>query len=176
MNQLRQAKLELKKSLRKDYYKILGISKDAGESEIKSAYKKMALKYHPGACVRGPIPRPGRGREATRSVLMWREHACLGSNGELGAGHGVAADADKNSSMDLQEGVDSEAKFKEIGEAYSVLSDPEKRAQYDQGVDLQDMGGGGGGGFGALVRWLGRTTPAPASTQGRLTAAPRPRI
>ena len=48
----------------------------------------------------------------------------------------------------MNEGVDAEAKFKEIGEAYSVLSDSQKRAQYDQGVDLQDMHDGGGGGFG----------------------------
>ena len=48
MNQLRNAKLELKKSQRKDYYKIMGVSKDASESEIKTAYKRLALKYHPG--------------------------------------------------------------------------------------------------------------------------------
>jgi len=96
--QLRNAKLELKKSQRKDYYKILGVSKNAGESEIKTAYKKLALKHHP----------------------------------------------DKNSSADLKEVAEAEAKFKEINEAYSVLSDPQKREQYDSGADLQDMGGMGG--------------------------------
>jgi DnaJ family protein C protein 7 len=45
---LREAKLELKKSLRKDYYKILGISKSATDHEIKQAYRKSALKWHPG--------------------------------------------------------------------------------------------------------------------------------
>ena len=45
---LQNAKLELKKSKRKDYYKILGVDKQAGEDEIKKAYKKRALLHHPG--------------------------------------------------------------------------------------------------------------------------------
>lgn len=44
---LQDAKLELKKSKRKDYYKILEVSKDATEDEIKKAYKRQALKWHP---------------------------------------------------------------------------------------------------------------------------------
>lgn len=47
---LQDAKLELKKSKRKDYYKILGIPKTATEEEIKKAYRKRALVHHPGLC------------------------------------------------------------------------------------------------------------------------------
>ncbi|KAL8758750.1 MAG: hypothetical protein Q9184_003842 [Pyrenodesmia sp. 2 TL-2023] len=96
------AELELKKSKRKDYYKLLGIEKDAGDNDIKKAYRKLAIVHHP----------------------------------------------DKNPGDEAAAG-----KFKEIGEAYECLSDPEKRARYDSGEDLIDpsemfaRGGAGAGGF-----------------------------
>ncbi|GAN09114.1 DnaJ homolog subfamily C member 7-like [Mucor ambiguus] len=95
-NLLRKAELELKKSLRKDYYKILGLTKTASETEIKKAYRKLALQYHP----------------------------------------------DKNAGDDK-----AEARFKEVGEAYAILSDPEKKARFDSGADLDGGMGMGGGGF-----------------------------
>ncbi|MBE0472273.1 MAG: DnaJ domain-containing protein [Methyloprofundus sp.] len=64
----------------KDYYKIMGIAKDAPQDEIKRAYRKLARKYHP----------------------------------------------------DVSKEKNAEQRFKELGEAYEVLKDPEKRAAYDQ--------------------------------------------
>eukprot|EP00055_Hartaetosiga_balthica_P006368 m.19868 g.19868 ORF g.19868 m.19868 type:complete len:495 (+) comp5181_c0_seq1:69-1553(+) len=93
--ELRNAKLELKKSKRKDYYKILGVNKSANETDIKRAYKKSALKCHPDR-------------------------------------------------VSAEEKDVAEAKFKELGEAYGVLSDPEKKTRYDNGEDLDDMQRGGG--------------------------------
>lgn len=91
---LKQAKLELKKSKRKDYYKILNVSKDASEEEIKKSYKKEALKHHPDR-------------------------------------HAEADDATK---------AEEEIQFKEVGEAYSVLSDKVKKQRYDSGQDLEECG------------------------------------
>ncbi|KAG4217057.1 hypothetical protein PC116_g34462, partial [Phytophthora cactorum] len=45
--EIRRAELELKKSQRKDYYKILGVPKDADETAIKKAYRKLAIRHHP---------------------------------------------------------------------------------------------------------------------------------
>jgi preprotein translocase subunit Sec63 len=45
---IKQMKRKIKMAERKDYYKILGVSKDADTTEIKKSYRKMALKYHPG--------------------------------------------------------------------------------------------------------------------------------
>ncbi len=84
---------------KRDYYEVLGLQKGASEDEIKKAYRKMAMKYHPDK-------NPG----------------------------------DKS----------AEEKFKEVNEAYSVLSDPDKKNKYDRfghaGVD-PSAGFGGAGGF-----------------------------
>lgn len=86
----------------KNYYDILGVSKDADESKIKSAYRKLCLKYHPDKLA-------------------------------------------KKSEKEKQEG---EAKFKEINEAYQILSDPDKKKQYDTFGTVDNMGSGmGGNGF-----------------------------
>jgi molecular chaperone DnaJ len=88
---------------KRDYYEILGVSKDVPAAELKKAYRRVAMKYHP----------------------------------------------DRNS-----DDAQAEEKFKEANEAYEVLSDPQKRAAYDQyghaGVDPQAGMGGGGAGFGSF--------------------------
>jgi len=87
--------------LEKDFYKVLGVSKDASESEIKKTYRSLARKFHPDS-------NPGD--------------------------------------------ASAEARFKEISEAYSVLSDSQQRSEYDQIRAMQAGGprftaGGGSGGF-----------------------------
>jgi molecular chaperone DnaJ len=79
---------------KRDYYEILGVTKSASQDEIKKAYRKVAIKYHP----------------------------------------------DKN-----PDDPSAEDKFKEAAEAYEVLSNPEKKARYDQ---FGHQGVGGAGGFG----------------------------
>lgn len=107
--EIRNAELELKKSKRKDYYKILGIEKEATENEIKKAYRKLAIVHHP----------------------------------------------DKNPGD-----KEAEERFKDIGEAYETLSDPQKRAKYDSGEDLMDPADMfGGGGFGGMGGGMGGIDP-----------------
>ena len=81
---------------KRDYYEVLGVSKTATEAEIKSAFRKLAKKYHP----------------------------------------------------DINKEADAEAKFKEVQEAYAVLSDETKRRQYDQFGHAAFSGNGGAGGAG----------------------------
>ena len=90
---------------KKDYYDLLGVEKTASENDIKKAYRKLAMKYHP----------------------------------------------DKFSNASEKEKKEAEEKFKEVNEAYQVLSDPDKRAKYDRfGHAAFENGGAGAGGFGGF--------------------------
>lgn len=116
---------------KKDYYEVLGVSKEASEKDIKSAYRKLAMKYHP----------------------------------------------------DTSDASDAEERFKEISEAYAVLSDSDKREKYDQfghaginsqysqedlfrGINFEDLfrgfGFGGGGGDSIFDMFFGGRRQGPA--------------
>lgn len=90
--------MSTKDYIEKDYYKSLGVAKDASAAEIKKVYRKLARELHP----------------------------------------------DKNPGD-----AKAEARFKEVSEAYDVLSDPDKRKEYDEARSLFAGGGAGFGGFGA---------------------------
>ena len=89
---------------KRDYYEVLGVNKNSTPDEIKSAYRKAALKWHPDRWVSG-------------------------------------TDEEKKT---------AEENFKEASEAYSVLSDANKKARYDQ-FGFAGMDGGAGGGFGGFA-------------------------
>jgi molecular chaperone DnaJ len=95
---------------KRDFYDILGVARNANDDDIKKAYRKLAMKYHP----------------------------------------------DRNQGDSAQK---AEEKFKETKEAYEILSDPNKRAAYDQhghaGVDPNMGGAGGAEGFGGFAEAFG---------------------
>lgn len=97
---------------KRDYYEVLGVAKNASDEDIKKAYRKLAMKYHP----------------------------------------------DRNQGEDAKK---AEEKFKEAKEAYEMLSEPQKRAAYDQyghaGVDpnMGGRGGPGAEGFGGFAEAFG---------------------
>lgn len=104
LTSLREAQRALKKAERKDWYKILEISQNATDSEIKKAYRVQALRWH-----------PDKHNETPESYAA------------------------------------AEARFKDVTEANTVLSDPKARRRFDNGEDLEEepqYGGGFGGGFG----------------------------
>ena len=99
MKQMNNDGKDIRMAEKRDYYEVLGLQKGATEEEIKKAFRKMAMKYHP----------------------------------------------DRN-----PDDKEAEEKFKEVNEAYAVLSDPDKKSKYDRfghaGVD-PNAGFGGAGGF-----------------------------
>ena len=118
----------------KDHYKTLGVARNASDDEIKTAFRKLARKYHPD----------------------------------------VASDPQ------------SEAKFKDVNEAYDVLKDPEKRAEYDNPQPQQEFsgsqnwdggfgfahpGGGSAGGFEDIFDRFNRSDPHAAGFGGRMSMA-----
>lgn len=106
----------------RDYYQLLGVSRDAGDGELKKAYRQLAMQYHPDR-------NPG----------------------------------DKH----------AEERFKEVSEAYAVLSDPDKRAQYDRFGTVGAMPGFGDTGFGTLFEDIFENFFGGGGGRGRRTRAAR---
>jgi DnaJ-class molecular chaperone len=99
-DKIKHAKVKAKEESKKDYYKVLGVSKTANDDELKKAYRKLALKWHP----------------------------------------------DRNQGSE-EEKVKADKMFKDINEAYSVVSDPEKRRIFDMGGYDPTNPNGGPSGF-----------------------------
>ena len=99
--------------MKRDFYETLGVSKSSSQDEIKKAYRKVAMQYHPD---RNPGDKP------------------------------------------------SEEKFKEAAEAYEILSDSDKRAQYDRfGHNAFSQGRGGGGGGHSVRHYTNATNRTNSS-------------
>ena len=108
-----------------DYYEVLGVPRDATPEQIKKAYRRLAMKYHP----------------------------------------------------DVADTPDAADRFKQIGEAYEVLHDPNKRSMYDRGGDPLGGGfGGAAGGFGFPGGGFDFTNLVDAMFGGQTSRGPRSRV
>ncbi|KAL2294130.1 hypothetical protein Nmel_007852 [Mimus melanotis] len=130
----------------KDYYKILGIQSGANEDEIKKAYRKMALKYHPDKNKDPNAEEKFKEIAEAYDVLSDpKKRAVYDQYGEEAICHLASWGGWAPPALCPK----TEEKFKEIAEAYDVLSDPKKRAVYDQyGEEGLKTGGGSSGGSG----------------------------
>jgi molecular chaperone DnaJ len=107
-----------------DYYQVLGVPRDATPEQIKKAYRRLAMKFHP----------------------------------------------------DVADTPDAAEKFKEIGEAYEVLHDPNKRSMYDRGGDPMGGGFGGAQGFGFPGGGFDFTNLVDAMFGTQASRGPRSRV
>ncbi|KAI9810487.1 MAG: hypothetical protein M1827_006263 [Pycnora praestabilis] len=127
--EVRNAELELKKSKRKDYYKILGVDKEAGDTEIKKAYRKLAIVHHPDK-------NPDNEEAADKFK-------------EIGEAYETLSDSEKRTRYDSGEDlIDPSEMFSGgMGGFPGGMGGGGGGVRIDPEMLFNMMGGGGGGGF-----------------------------
>ncbi|KAF2139534.1 uncharacterized protein K452DRAFT_327997 [Aplosporella prunicola CBS 121167] len=130
--EIRNAELELKKSKRKDYYKILGVDKDADETQIKKAYRKLAIVHHPDK---------NQGDEAAAERFK-----------DIGEAYETLSDSQKRARYDSGEDLidPSDMMGGGMGGGFGGMGGMGGGVQIDPEMLFNMMGGGMGGGFGGM--------------------------